>query len=319
MGDSVSPARLRVSTEEIVAAYQQTGSVWKAALILGLAGQSVHERLAAIDFPMGGRRWTSEEVDELRRLAGNLPIGEIAERLGRPYAGVACKISEVGVSGRVPGRREPKRGSGYNKESVAKHKRDLIVSNSSIRQFCVARGLSIDNLVTAFERYEGDWWQEWRAAHSMLPDRQCSYCSRAFTPMTKKQEFCSRKCGVDKKRDETYFNGNRRSTIGLAESVCQLCGKTEAHGLSSHHVVGKEHDPEAKVLIALCPGCHQIVGQLSNRRFLREEKGWEALISLCWFRQNGDRGTDQGVHVCVDIDAMTPEEPDEDAALQAHP
>ena len=303
----------KATIEQIVSAYRNTGSVWKAALELGMAGQSVHERLVAIDYPMNGRKWKADELDELRRLAGSLPVAEIAQRLGRPYAAIACKLSEIGVSGRQLRRKAPRRGSGYDRESTRRHRRELASFQGSLRQFCIARGLSIDGIVYAFERYEDEWWQQWRRDHSELEDRRCNYCERVFTPMTKKQTYCSRKCSADKTRDDTYFNGNRRNTIGLAEGVCQLCGRKDVKGLSSHHILGKEHDPEGRALIALCPGCHQIVGRLSSRVFLRETAGWEALISLVYFRAMGDART-HGVHVYVDIEPLTEEDFAEDQA-----
>lgn len=304
---------MKASTEQIVAAYRETGSVWKAGLALGMAGQSIHERLAAIGYPLRGRNWTREELDELRRLAGNMPIGEIAERLGRPYAGIACKLSRLGITARRPGRKAPPRGSGYDKQSAARYMRDLERNDQSLRQFCIERGLSIDSVVYTLELHHPERWQAWRRTRSDLQDRECDYCRRPFTPMTKKQTFCSRKCQGDKKRDDTYFNGNRRNTIGLAEATCQLCGRENVKGLSSHHVFGKENDPDGEVLIALCPGCHQLVGRLAGRRFLRDERGWEALISLAFFRANGTEHA--GVHVCVDIDPLTEDDIRDDPEL----
>lgn len=301
---------MKATTEQIVDAYRETGSVWKAALALGMAGQSVHERLVAVGYPMRGRNWTRDELDELRRLAGNMAIGEIAERLGRPYAGVACKLSRLGVSARQPGRKPPPRGAGYDKESAGRYMRELERGTRSLRQFCIEHALSIDSVVATLERHYPERWQAWRSTRSDLEDRTCAYCSRPFTPMTKKQTFCSRKCSADKKRDDTYFNGNRRNTVGLAEGVCQLCGREGVKGLSAHHVLGKENDPEGQILIALCPGCHQLVGRLASRRFLRDEAGWEALISLAFFRANGTEHA--GVHVCVDIDPLTEEDLDVD-------
>jgi hypothetical protein len=46
----------KFETEEIVSAYLRTGSVWKAGKLLGMAGQSVHERLRAIGHPLSNRR-----------------------------------------------------------------------------------------------------------------------------------------------------------------------------------------------------------------------------------------------------------------------
>jgi len=56
-----------------------------------------------------------------------------------------------------------------------------------------------------------------------------------------------------------YFGGNRLNTIGLISKTCQLCMRKVEKGLSSHHIIGKEKDPENQYLIALCSGCHKLV------------------------------------------------------------
>ena len=76
-------------------------------------------------------------------------------------------------------------------------------------------------------------------------------------------------------------------TVGLAERICQLCGKENPKGLSSHHVLGKENDPHNVDLIALCPGCHHIVGVLGGREFIDDSKTWERLIAFAWLRRHG--------------------------------
>src|SRR6266571_198333 len=59
----------RATDEQIVAAYRITGSVWKAAKRLGLAGQSVHERLRRLGYPMAHQEWSEEELKEAISLA----------------------------------------------------------------------------------------------------------------------------------------------------------------------------------------------------------------------------------------------------------
>lgn len=45
--------------------------------------------------------------------------------------------------------------------------------------------------------------------------------------------------------------------------------------------------PHNSDLIALCPGCHQIVGHLAGRTFVDDPRAWEALITLAWMRKHG--------------------------------
>ncbi len=112
----------KATNEEIIAEYRSTGSVWQAAKRLGMGGQSVHERLVALGYPLATRAWSSAEVAELRLLVGQCTIGEIARRLGRPYAGVALKISQLGLAGTGRGRIRPiPRGAGYDKATLRQH------------------------------------------------------------------------------------------------------------------------------------------------------------------------------------------------------
>jgi hypothetical protein len=113
--------------------------------------------------------------------------------------------------------------------------------------------------------------------------------------------------------DQNYFGGKRKQTIGLAEGVCQICERTPKKALSSHHVIGKENDPDNEILVALCSGCHNIVTQLGGRNFT--ESQWESLISFVWLRKNGaDAMRDAlSLHVCVDIDVDTAEFNEEEA------
>ena len=88
----------RTSSEAIVNAYRETGSVWRAGKRLGIAGQTVHDRLVALRYPLVAPQWSAEELDELRTLyADGVNLSEISSRLGRSYAGVACKANRIGL------------------------------------------------------------------------------------------------------------------------------------------------------------------------------------------------------------------------------
>jgi len=149
----VSAGRLRATNEEIIEAYRRTGSVWRTGKELGIAGQSVHERLRVLGYPMFGRKWTDDEIDELRSLVGHMTLGEIGHRLGRPYSGVAGKISELGLAGRSY-RRPTKipRGAGYDKASLARYIKQLEESGDPITKFARRNGLGIEPLIGALER-----------------------------------------------------------------------------------------------------------------------------------------------------------------------
>lgn len=309
----------RVETENIVAAYRETGSVWKAGRALGISGQTVHARLRAAGWAVGNP-WTEGEVERLRELAGQTTIGHIADELGRSYAAIACKINELGVGDRFGNRikRKLPRGAGLDKVSVKRHIKALEASKLPISKYARQQGMVPDTFIRAIEQHFPEWWVEYRNSISYLPEATCPHCTGVFYPSNSRQEFCTRRCRERHRVDQSYFGGKRKHTIGLAEGVCQICAREPKSGLSSHHVLGKENDPDNDFLVALCSGCHDVIGALGARDFTNEQ--WEALISFAWLRRHGPEFSKSPVelHVCVDIDAYPPDEDefDEEAADQ---
>jgi 5-methylcytosine-specific restriction endonuclease McrA len=305
------PAVERVTIEQIVDAYRSKGSIWKAAKSLGVCGQSVWERLKAIDYPMARRVWTADELAELTVLATNCTISGIAERLGRPYYTVAIKLSRLGLANRYGNRhkKQIRRGSGFTQVTVPAIVKKLRVFDGSLRKFCKMHSYEMEMLVHSIQRYDPEFWAEYAASRSDLAIATCPYCHNEYHPMTAKQQWCSRKCGADAKRDIDYFGGNRRNTIGLAEGICQLCLQQKDRGLSAHHVLGKQHDPDNQCLVALCQGCHQLVGTLAGRRFVDSNEGWENLITLVMGRRMADKSKEYaGAYACVELEYMTAED-----------
>lgn len=309
------PASRRVSTKEVIDAYQKSGSVWEAGKTLGISGQSVWERLRSINYKLRNRKWTPKEDRELTELVKHMTISQVAERLGRPYYGVAIRASRLGVATRFGNRikRKIPRGAGYDKASIKKIIKALSLFDGSLRKFCMQRGMHVTSLVEQVKKYDPVFWIEFSKAKGLAP-KKCPGCQAEFYPTTKKQMACSANCGATAKRDAAYFGGNRSKTIGLAEGVCQLCGKLRSKGLHSHHLFGKEHDPENSVLVALCPGCHSIVGNLARARFTESPEGWENLIHLCLTRRAGAswrKGQFFGTFVSVGIEYLTEDDAEE--------
>lgn len=322
MSDDVLPCakapawNQRVTSEQVVAAYMATGSVWRAAKQLGISGQGVHQRLVNLGHQIPNCAWTQDEDDELATLIANrVALSEIANRLGRPYAGVAARASRRGLkSDRGPRTRKIPRGAGLDKISVGKHLRALEQSGIKVTQYARREGLQIELLAQALEKHYPDRWNEYKRTHSQLPTKTCPYCEQQFIPGSGKQIYCTRECGTAARKDRDYFGGNRRDAIGLAEGVCQLCGRSEVKGLSAHHIVGKENDPNDAGLIALCRGCHRIVTILGGRSFVGDTATWEALISLAWARHHGGRMMEnpgRGISVSVHIDEWEQEDDEE--------
>lgn len=305
------PRQQRVTNEEIVVAYQATGSVWKAGKRLGICGQSVHERLVAIGHPLASRRWTEEEETELLSLVeSKVTAGEIAQRLGRSFASVTCKLSELGKRGykATPPKKIP-RGAGFDKVSVANHLRVLEATDTPVTRYCRANGMSVDNFVAAAQRHFPDRWKAICAARSPIPEKQCPYCSVSFVPANGKQTYCTRLCQGRARADRSYFGGKRMTAIGMAEGVCQVCGKQGHRRLTPHHVIGKENDPDNDIMIALCSGCHQLVTLLGARNMITDEAAMQTLITLAWLRRHGDQnltGKELYVELTIDVDDADP-------------
>lgn len=302
-------AAAKVSTEEVIEAYRATGSVWKAGKRVGLSGQTVHDRLVAVGYPRAARHWTAEERTELARLrADGVPLGQIARALGRPYGSCATVASNLKMP-RGPKPAKIPRGAGFDKVSMTKHMVALECFDGPLRQYVKSHGLWIEPFVGACQRHFPERWQSYVESRSDLPQKTCEYCERTFIPSNAKQRFCVRQCATDARTDRDYFGGKRRSTVGLAEGVCQCCGVHRTSRLAAHHVLGHENDPEHGSLVALCPGCHNVVTALGGRIAASDPAFWESLISLVWLRKFGADCNDEVLYVCVDIDTG----PDEDA------
>jgi hypothetical protein len=298
---------VKATSEQIIAAYRETGSVWKAAKQLGMVGQSVWERLRALGIQLPGSKWTADEIEELKALISTCTLTEIANRLGRPYAGVACMASRLGIVTRHGNKRVRKvpRGQGLNKASVARMLKELKASpQNSLRAFCRAHSVSIDSFALAVQKYDPEAWRliAWQRG---LAEKVCPACDAAFYPMTTKQRACSRRCAETHRRDLSYFGGRRKEAIGLSDGICQLCLQPKS-SLSAHHMLGKANDEQNDWLIAICSGCHQLVTLAAARNFLDTSAGWERLAELVLARRLADQGGPYlGTHVAVDVEYLT--------------
>lgn len=298
------------TNEEIIDAYKSTGSVWKAGKKIGLSGQTVHERLKGLGYKLIGSNWTDEEVAELERLADQMTIAQIANRLGRPYNGVALKLSRLGLGNRYGNRqkKKPLKKNGlYTKAKIEEYIKDVDSQEVKLTAYCKKNSLEIEQLTYGIQRYYLDWWNAYAERNAAKPKTNCPYCGVEFWPQSGKQIYCTRRCATEARTDNNYFGGRRRETVGLLEGQCQLCGAFDVKGLSSHHVIGKENDPNNDHLIALCPGCHHIVTIVAGRRFVATPEAWEVLIQLVIMRKNGANKNMIGVFSSVDIEIITEE------------
>lgn len=298
-----------ISNQDIINAYLETGSVWKAGKKLGLAGETVHEKLKAMGHKLPGSEWTEAEIEELKNLASQMTIAQIANRLGRPYNGVALKISRLGLGERFGNKQKKKlpRTGAFTKAKIEQYIAEIEQEQTKVTTYARKQGLAIENLVNALQRFAPEWYERYCETNAVKPKTKCPYCETEFWPLSHKQIYCKRQCANEAREDYAYFGGRRRETIGLLDGICQLCNQHTPKGLSSHHMLGKENDPNNEHLIALCSGCHYIVTIVAGRRFAATPEAWEVLIQLVLIRKNGHDPNIVGVFTSVDIEFITKE------------
>jgi len=265
----------------------------------------VWERLRHLAVPLANTAWSTEELTAATTLASSaLPISQIAMRLGRTYASVAAKLSEQGVEHAYKTPRKVKRGVGLTKPAIIALARHLLATGMTVTKAAKMHRLSTTGLVHALQVKAPELWAEYVHRYGSLPAKKCPGCGGDFTPLSARQLYCTNRCGSHARTDQTYFGGRRRTAIGLVEGICQLCNKQKT-GLAAHHVLGKENDPDNRLLIALCSGCHQLVGILGRRSDGDSPEFWQNLIALAVARAWADKGRNAaGAYVEVAIEEL---------------
>jgi hypothetical protein len=302
------PQPKRRTNEEIIAAYKETGNVWKAARLLGLCGQSVWERLKVIGYPMPCRNWEKRELEELRLLLETCTLSEAAMRLGRTYAAVASMASLKGFTTGYGNRHKCKnRAPVMNHEEVLSAIDSLRGGSIAVTPLSRMIGVDVEMLVKYIQKIDMEFWKIYSQQHG-TGKAICVDCGEEFYGMNKKQKTCSRKCREEHRANASYFGGKRGNTAGLKEGICQLCGKKKDK-LSSHHVLGKENDQDSDFLAALCNSCHQVVGILGAKDFVENDEGWENLITFVMARRmRQNRPECAGIYACVEVEHLLADE-----------
>lgn len=281
----------KVSNEQVIAAYRETGSVWAAGKKLGVAGQTVHKRLSRLGHEVkgGGTNWSPEEEQELVRLVSEdgLPFLEIANRLDRTVASVAVRASRLGIKSNRVRVTKIRRGRGLSKAEMERHMR-MLENGEKMTPYVRRVGLKIGPFVRAAQTYWPERWADF-AKGIGLATKSCTYCEREFYPTSARQAYCEQRCTSRARTDREYFGGRRRMTVGLDQGQCQLCGGKPKVGLSSHHIFGKENDPDNLWLMALCRGCHDVVTRVAARKWATDDSAMQRLV---WFANVRARGAE---------------------------
>lgn len=265
------------TVHDVVRAYVCAGTVWKAAQWLGITGDDLISRLKAIGHPVAWHDWSGEEMHQLRLMAEKKhTVVEIGSRLGRPLGEVVVRL--VGV----PECRITIE-SGSSEPELVKKKVAAIVEQADcglfdLKTLAQVNDIPVGKLAYAMREFHPQWWEKYVSRRS-LGQTTCHGCGRMFVPSRKDQKFHSGRCGSEFRMNDSYFCGNHDKAIGMADSICQLCGPV-GRSLASHHALGKRADEAGLYLIALCNGCHQLVTILSSRTWVNNAETVSGLIAL---------------------------------------
>lgn len=113
---------------EIWQMYQQHGSVHRVAALLGVTGDTVHQRLIKAGYRLNGSAWSRAELEILKQWyaahpsSASFSLGELAKQLNRLPSNVSRKARELELSDRK--RPKPEFGpriAAQTKERIAKN------------------------------------------------------------------------------------------------------------------------------------------------------------------------------------------------------
>jgi hypothetical protein len=232
--------------------------------------------------------WSETELVVLVVRYGTAPVSEIAKALSRPYVEVVCKLAELGTNTENEPVWKIPRGKGYDKVSIKSAVRAIDTTGVTVRQYARMRGYRIELFCEVIRRQMPMWFDLYRSEHpEELADSVCAGCGLTFVAAKRGTQYHSAACGAKQRVNDSYFGGQRNQTVGLDDGVCMCCEREVKVGLSAHHMIGKENDPENKYLVAICRGCHQLITVMGQRPFLESSDGWERLMQFVLLRRAG--------------------------------
>lgn len=201
------------------------------------------------------------------------------------------------------------RGKGYDKAATLGHLRKMVKGGIFVTDYVKQAGLKLDTFMLALVQYhlKPDGWPHYPviADDAKLITAQCGYCNEVYWPTKQGTKWCSSYCGNAYRKDQDYFGGRRKDTVGLSEAVCQLCRRHVDKGLSSHHIYGKANDVGNAFLLALCSGCHSVVSELARKIWIGDTDIVAKLIWLANTQRNGkealDLRRDKGLGIRVEV------------------
>ncbi|WP_310533172.1 DUF1064 domain-containing protein [Novosphingobium sp.] len=196
---------MSASNESIIAAYEQTGNVHKAAIIVGVAHSTVHRRLVKLGLNKSNPIFTDAELNQIRdEYCGYADIGkldEFAELMGRHKTTLCSAARRLGLTDQSRKRpyfsesssirmRERIATRGHNRGALGLRHSDETKATISQKSRAMWAGMTADErsaltmsgMKTKVEKYgtlapvrtRGSWKAGWRE----VGGRRCFFRSR---------------------------------------------------------------------------------------------------------------------------------------------
>lgn len=163
----------RVSDEDLLKAYEETGSVWKAGDRLDLCGQSVHERLVKLNKNRNANVFSDDEKELLRceykAHADSGRLKELADRMGRTVPFLCRKAKELGLT-------DGSRHGGANGRTAYRRGRDFEYSTKKRLEkagFVVLRSPASKGLADLWAVKDGKIWFVQCKLHGAISPAEC--------------------------------------------------------------------------------------------------------------------------------------------------
>lgn len=152
----------KATDEQLLAAYDELGSVWKVAERFGMVGQSVHERLGNLGATKPVRVFTDAERERLEReyeiYRSQGQVARLAADMGRTVQFLSRQARALGVTTHHYERRDAGRWK-YMTDDAARLLFDQFKASSlGLGQFCAKYGYSDEGLR---ETLRSRWPDEW--------------------------------------------------------------------------------------------------------------------------------------------------------------
>ncbi len=157
------PARLRVTNEQLIAAYAETGSVHKVGERFGMRGSSAHERLVKLGVVTPVNIFKPEEERlleaEYDAFAAAGKLGELALRMGRTKHFLCRQARRLGLTDKDRARPYHRVWKGLSEGAAAAWMDAFKASSLNMGQFCKKHGLDDLGFSRTMQEHFADEWE----------------------------------------------------------------------------------------------------------------------------------------------------------------